>query len=195
MSLGQVLHLLLAAVLLLQRVQSANFDIILDERGLLSDCSPEDDAGNLRMHEFLDISRLSTEFDEDLETMYFNGDVIVRRDLAALQEPVKLQLAVYRRQRSAWQPTLVSIKRDDFCKSMHNPFEFWYIYIATRLTAAERECPPKLGHVYQLRNISNRMYIGNIPDFDIDGDLKCVVHFTQGPYKTCMSIYLTVYKH
>ncbi|KAH8276735.1 hypothetical protein KR044_002705, partial [Drosophila immigrans] len=172
-------------------LQSTNYDIVLDDKSLVMPCSKEDDRGsNMAISDILDVSNLKLILDEDIETLYMSADIAMKVQLP--KAPIKLEVDVFRWQRSQWVPTIIALKRDDFCKTLADPFEIWHIYVVTQIPKDQRVCPPKQGHVYHMRNITNRMVVKNLPRFDIEGDLKSVLHFSVGHMKICALAFVQI---
>lgn len=48
-------------------------------------------------------------------------------------------------------------------------------------------------HVYRLANVSNHVFVRNMPYANIAGDAKAVVHLTSGDIKTCAVIFFKIY--
>lgn len=169
----------------------------------------------------------------DLETLYFNGDIKVLIDVP--NNPMAMEVDVFRWERSEWIPTTLAMKRDSFCMSLSNPMELWYP-IFLKVPKEEMICPPKKGvssewmdfrrrklrfgktlrhtncilylvtnyleelhllsifqHVYRLANVSNHVFVRNMPYANIAGDAKAVVHLTSGDIKTCAVIFFKIY--
>ncbi|KAM8720597.1 hypothetical protein ACLKA7_006609 [Drosophila subpalustris] len=185
-----VLFALLLSLLLL--AESTDYDIVVDEKMWMSACNSEDDEGNTPISDVMDVSDLSFVLDDDYETLYISGDITVKLERPVT--PIKIEVNVKHWERSQWVPTIISIKRDDFCKSLEDPFEFWYTFIATQIPKEERPCPPDLGQVYSMRNVTNRMRAEKMPNWDVEGELKAVMHFTIGKLKTCVLVYFTITK-
>ncbi|KAH8387659.1 hypothetical protein KR093_008541 [Drosophila rubida] len=171
-------------------LQATNYDIVADDKTLVMPCSKAEDKSNMAISDFLDVSNLQLVLDKDFETLYISLDAAFKVQLP--KAPIQMQVDVLRWERGQWVPTVIALKRDDVCKSLADPFEIWHPYIVTHIPKAQRVCPPKQGHVYRLRNITNRMELKSFPRWDIEGDLKAVLHFTVGHMKACALVFVTV---
>ncbi|XP_062139087.1 uncharacterized protein LOC133847844, partial [Drosophila sulfurigaster albostrigata] len=176
-------------LLSLSLLQSTNYNIVADEKMLVLPCSKEEDRGNAVLSDFVDVTDLQLELDKDLQTFHISCDIKIK---LLPKGPIKMQVDVYRWERGQWSPTVFALKRDDICRSLVDPFEIWHLYIVTQIPKSQRTCPPKLGQVYNLRNITNRMTLKNMPRWDIEGDLKSVVHFTVGSKTICALAFVTI---
>ncbi|XP_016984379.1 LOW QUALITY PROTEIN: uncharacterized protein LOC108048331 [Drosophila rhopaloa] len=181
---------LLCILQLLQGIRSTNYEVIGDEKTLNVQCDAQDAQGDTSIRDILDISGLTFDVADDLETLHFNGDIKVL--VAVPSGPIAMQVDVFRWQRSQWLPTPLSLKRDSLCKSLRNPVEIWFP-IFRQVPRAELICPPKKGHIYTLRNVTNHAFVNNMPHVDIAGDLKAVVRWSAGDLKTCAVFFFKVY--
>ncbi|XP_064555980.1 uncharacterized protein LOC135440631 [Drosophila montana] len=179
----------LLAALLLHGAETADYNVFLDEQLIQESCGSTEGKGNMALSELVE-TRLTTVLDSDYETLYISGDIIVKQALPHV--PIKFEVDVSRWERGQWVPTFVTLKRDDFCKSLKDPFELWHLYYITQIPRQQRTCPPHQGQVYSFTNVSNRMLVENMPRWDIVGNLRAVVHFSAGDMKTCLLIYCTV---
>ncbi|XP_034482959.1 uncharacterized protein LOC117788326 [Drosophila innubila] len=175
---------------LLLPVESTDYDVVVNEKTWSSSCDSEEDEGNTPLSELVNISDLTFVLDKDFETLYISGDITVKLQIP--KTPIEMEVNVKHWERSHWEPTIISLKRDDFCKSMEDPFEVWHTYVVTQIPKDQRTCPPELEHVYSLRNFTNRVRLEKMPHWDVEGDLKAVVHFTVGKLKTCIPVYFTI---
>lgn len=96
----------------------------------------------MEVSELVDLSQLKLQYEDDYETLHLSGKIVLKKEL---QNPIKLHIVVYRWVRDKWTPTDLSLKRDDFCKSLRNPFEPWHLFIISQIPQEELICPPKLG--------------------------------------------------
>ncbi|KAH8366487.1 hypothetical protein KR084_011105, partial [Drosophila pseudotakahashii] len=181
---------LLCIMQLLQGSRSTNYEVIGDEKTMDIVCDAQEDKGNVPLRQILDISGLTFEVADDLETLYYNGDIKVLMDVPS--GPIGMQVDVFRWERNEWMPTPLCLKRDSLCKSLTNPRELWYP-IFRKIPKNEMICPPKKGHIYTLNNVSNHEFVRNMPRMDIAGDLKAVVHLSSGDLKTCAVFFFKVY--
>ncbi|KAH8344880.1 hypothetical protein KR067_009780, partial [Drosophila pandora] len=171
--------------------QSASYEIIADERTLNLVCDDQDNHGNTPLRQIIDISGLHFDVAEDMETIYYNGDIKMMGSLVR-GAPITMEADVYRWERSQWLPTGLSIKRDNLCEAIKNPMEIWHP-ILMKIGINLNNCPPKKGSVFTFRNVSNHAFVRNMPFADIAGDLKAVVHLGNGGKNTCVVVYLKVY--
>ncbi|XP_032295889.1 uncharacterized protein [Drosophila virilis] len=185
--LPHIVYLLTA--LLQHGAETANYNVFLDEQLIQESCDSTDDKGNVALSELVE-THLTTVLDNDYETLYISGDIIIKRALP--RSPIKFEVDVSRWERGQWVPTFVTLKRDNFCKSLKDPFEVWHLYYITQISKQQRTCPPQQGQVYSFTNVSNRMVVRNLPRWDIEGNLKAVLHLSAGNMKTCILIYCTV---
>nr|XP_016924127.1 uncharacterized protein LOC108005378 isoform X1 [Drosophila suzukii] len=173
------------------RVKSTTYEVIGDEKTMDIVCEASEDKGNTPIREILDIGGLSFEVADDLETLFYRGDIKMLMDLPS--GPIGMQVDVFRWERSQWLPTPLSLKRESLCKALINPWELWYP-IFKNIPEIEMICPPGKGHIYTLNNVSNHEFIKNMPHVDIAGDLKAVVHLSAGDLKTCVVLFFKVFK-
>ncbi|XP_017137185.2 uncharacterized protein LOC108152395 [Drosophila miranda] len=169
---------------------SVNYEIIGDEKTMAIECNGMENEGNIQVRQILDISDVHFVIADDLETLYYSGDIKVLMDIP--HTPITLQLDVFRWVRSEWLPIPLSIKRDDFCQALLDPWELWHP-VVREIPKSQLKCPPNKSHVYSLRNISNHLFVNNMQSVDIVGDLKAVVHLSTDQYKTCMVVFVKVY--
>ncbi|XP_017963004.2 uncharacterized protein LOC108655736 [Drosophila navojoa] len=181
----RIVCLLLA--LLPLRAELATYDVFLDEDIFQESCDPREDRGNVALSELLENNLTSVLIDD---TSYITGEFIVKAQLPPGR--IKLEADIRRQERGRWVPTFISIKRDDFCKALFDPFELWHFFIITNVPRSQRICPPKKGHVYTFRNISNRMHLENMPRWNILGNVKVVMHLSVGNLTTCAALHCTV---
>ncbi|XP_017055899.1 uncharacterized protein LOC108097874 [Drosophila ficusphila] len=181
---------LLCGLQLLQGIRSLNYEIIVDEKTLKVQCDPQDDKGNIPFNQIFDVSNLTFDMADDLETLYFNGDVRVLIDLP--KGPITMQADLFRWERGQWLQTPLAQKRNDLCKALNNPLEVWRPFVI-KVPKSQRKCPPNKGHIYTLSNTTNHGFVPHMPRVDIAGDLKAVIHLSTGNIKTCTTVYLTVY--
>ncbi|KAH8280759.1 hypothetical protein KR054_010251 [Drosophila jambulina] len=170
--------------------QGTNFEIIGDEKTMDVYCNAEDDHGDVSFREYVDVSGLTFTVADDLETLLYNGDVKILKDLPP--GPITMEIDVFRWQRSQWLPTLISLKRDNFCKALMNPRELWHSVVKT-IPKEQLKCPPNKGHIYTVTNVSNHLFVKNMPFVDVVGDLKAVAHLGVGEHKTCAVVFFKVY--
>ncbi|XP_022233517.2 uncharacterized protein LOC111081689 [Drosophila obscura] len=182
--------ILLVLILRIGGCTPVNYEIIGDEKTMAIECDGMDNEGDIQVRQILDMSDVRFVIADDLETLYYSGDIKVLMDIP--QSPITLQMDVFRWVRSEWLPTPFSIKRDDFCKALLDPWEFWHP-VVRELPKSQLNCPPNKSHVYSLRNISNHLFVNNMPSVDIAGDLKAVVHLSTDQHKTCMVVFVKVY--
>ncbi|EDV46439.1 uncharacterized protein LOC6550046 [Drosophila erecta] len=181
---------LLCILQTLRGTQGTTYEILGDDTTLNIVCSAAEDRGNTPIRQILDISSVSFDMAADLETLYFNGDIKVLKDVPNI--PIGMQVDIFRRERSEWIPTPLAMKRDNLCQSLSNPMELWYP-IFMKVPKEEFICPPTKGHVYSLANVSNHVFVRNMPRMDIAGDVKAVVHLTSGDMKTCAVLFFKIY--
>ncbi|EDW46204.1 uncharacterized protein LOC6618010 [Drosophila sechellia] len=174
----------------LRGTSSTTYEVLGDDKTLDIVCDASEDRGNTPIRQILDISGLTVDMAADLETLYFNGDIKVLIDVP--NNPMEMEVDVFRWERSEWIPTTLAMKRNNFCKSLSNPMELWYP-IFMKVPKEEMICPPKKGHVYRLANVSNHVFVRNMPRANIAGDAKAVVHLTSGDMKTCAVIFFKIY--
>ncbi|XP_043660242.1 uncharacterized protein LOC122624648 [Drosophila teissieri] len=174
----------------LQGTQSTDYEILGDDSTLHIECSAAEDRGNIQIRQILDISTLTFNVAQDLQTLYFNGDVKVLMDLP--KSPIGLQVDLFRWERSEWIPTPLALKRHNLCQALSNPLEVWYP-IFMKIPKKEKVCPPIKGHVYSLVNVSNHGIVRNMPRMDVAGDVKALVHLTSGKLKTCAALFFKIY--
>ncbi|KAH8391575.1 hypothetical protein KR200_005646, partial [Drosophila serrata] len=167
-----------------------NFEVIGDEKTMDIYCSAEEDQGDISFREYVDVSGLTFDVADDLETLFYNGDIKMLLDVP--QGPITMQVDVFRWERSQWLPTPLSLKRDDFCQSLLSPYELWHP-IVRNIPKEKLKCPPTKGHIYTLTNVSNHLFVKNMPNMDIAGDLKAVVHLSAGGHKTCAVVFVKIY--
>ncbi|KAH8336184.1 hypothetical protein KR074_009932, partial [Drosophila pseudoananassae] len=172
--------------------QSTSYEIIGDERTMNFICDDQDNHGNVPLGKILDPSGVHFEVADDMETLYYTGDVKMLDNL--VRGPITMEADLYRWERSQWLPTGVSLRRDNFCEALKNPRELWFPLLK-KMGINVNFCPPKKGTSYTLTNVSNHVFVQNMPFADVAGDLKAVVHFGNGGRKTCLVIYLKVYTH
>lgn len=122
--------------------QSTNYEVIGVEKMFGSRCEGEDNTGNVDFNELVDLSQLNMVYDDDYETVHLSGKIVLKKELPAR---IKMHIEIYRWVRDKWVPTAVSLKRDDFCKSLKNPFEPWHFYVISQIPQEQLVCPPKLG--------------------------------------------------
>jgi len=113
-------------------------------------CEASEDKGNTPIREILDIGGLSFEVADDLETLFYRGDIKMLMDLPS--GPIGMQVDVFRWERSQWLPTPLSLKRESLCKALINPWELWYP-IFKNIPEIEMICPPGKG-------VSKCTYVG-----------------------------------
>ncbi|KAH8256707.1 hypothetical protein KR038_004686, partial [Drosophila bunnanda] len=169
---------------------ATNFEIIGDEKTMDIFCNGEEDLGDISIREFVDVSGLTFDVADDLETLFYNGDIKILMDVP--QGPITMEIDVFRWERSQWLPTPLSIKRNNFCQALLNPYELWHP-VVRKIRKDQLTCPPKKGHIYTLTNVSNHLFVKNMPHVDITGDLKAVVHLSVGGHKTCGVVFFKVY--
>lgn len=122
--------------------QSATYEVIGNEKMFVTRCEGEDNKGNVEVSELVDLSQLKLQYEDDYETLHLSGKIVLKKEL---QNPIKLHIVIYRWVRDKWAPTDISLKRDDFCKSLRNPFEPWHLFLISQIPQEELICPPKLG--------------------------------------------------
>ncbi|KAH8398033.1 hypothetical protein KR222_010557, partial [Zaprionus bogoriensis] len=171
-------------------VKSVNYVVTVDERMFGARCEDGDNKGTTDIDDLVDVSQLKVLYDDDFETVHASGNVIIKRDLP--KEPIKMEIKVYKWNRRGWEETALLLKRNNFCKSLRDPFEAWYSYIMIHIPREQRICPPEQGHTYTLYNLTNRVFVRNVPRFDIEGDLKIVMNFAAGDLKTCLLLFATI---
>lgn len=120
--------------------QSVNYEVIGNEMLLLTTCEGEEN--NMDISELVDFSQLNFVFEEDYETIHASGKIVMKVDLPPL---ISVHIEIYRMTRDEWVTTPISLRRDDFCKSLKNPFEPWHFFIVSQIPKEERICPPKAG--------------------------------------------------
>lgn len=113
-----------------------------NEKMLTTTCEGEDNKDNVEISELVDFSQLNFVFEDDYETIHASGKIVVKKDLPPL---ISMHIEIYRWTRDEWVLTPISLKRDDFCKSLRNPFEPWHLFIVNQIPKEERICPPKAG--------------------------------------------------
>ncbi|KAH8373245.1 hypothetical protein KR009_008459, partial [Drosophila setifemur] len=170
--------------------QGTNYEVIGDERTMNLVCDDHDNQGNLPLRQMLDISDLHFDIAEDMETLYYSGNIKVLTDVP--RGPITMDLDLFRWERSQWLPLSVSMKRNNFCLALKDPREIWFP-IVNNIPKNQRQCPPKKGHIFTLTNFTNHIFVNNMPNVDIVGDLKAVVHIGAGGQKTCAVVYFKVY--
>ncbi|XP_023178690.2 uncharacterized protein LOC111604746 [Drosophila hydei] len=126
--------------LLTLRAESASYEVFLDERIFQESCDSKEDKGNVPLSELLDNHLTSVLVDD---TSYMSGDLIVKAQLPPGH--IRFEADISRRERGRWVQTFVSLKRDNFCKSLFDPFELWHLYIITQIPRQQRICPPQKG--------------------------------------------------
>ncbi|XP_016962520.3 uncharacterized protein LOC108032960 [Drosophila biarmipes] len=181
---------MLCILQLLQGSRSTTYEVIGDEKTMDIICDAEEDKGNIPIRQVLDVSGLTFEVADDLETLYYNGDIKVLMDVPS--GSIGMEVDVFRWERSQWLPTPLALKRDSLCNTLTNPRELWYP-LFKNIPKEELICPPGKGHVYTLSNVSNHEFVRNMPLADIAGDLKAVVHLSSGDLKTCVVFFFKVY--
>ncbi|EDX02546.1 uncharacterized protein LOC6525603 [Drosophila yakuba] len=174
----------------LQGTQGMNYEVLGDDTTLNIKCNAAEDRGNTPMQQIIDISNLTFNMAKDLETLYFNGDIRVLMDLP--NRPIVLQVDVFRWERSEWIPTPLALKRNNLCHALFDPLELWHL-VFMKVPKKEKVCPPTKGHVYSLVNVSNHVFLRNLPRMDVAGDVKALVHLTSGDIKTCAALYFKIY--
>lgn len=105
-------------------------------------CEDQDNRGNVPLRQIFDISGLHFDVADDLETLYYNGDIKMMGSL--VQGPITMEADVYRWERSQWLPTGLSMKRDNLCEALKNPIEIWYP-VLKKIGMNINACPPKKG--------------------------------------------------
>ncbi|XP_068141472.1 uncharacterized protein [Drosophila tropicalis] len=190
LSLSRVFSVSLGLILGLASIVCTKYEIIGDEKSLLATCDPSEDMGNLAMKDIVDLSDLSFTLAEDMETVYVSGDIKVLLHIP--NAPIKMEVDVFRLERGRWMPTIISIKRDSLCESLRDPREFWHFYLM-QISKGHLKCPPDQGDIYTLNNLTNHIVVKNLPRWDIEGDLKALVHFSIDQHKTCVAVYSKVY--
>lgn len=120
--------------------QLATYDVFLDENIFQESCDPNEDRGNVALSDLLENNLTSVMVDD---TSYITGEVVVKVQLPPGR--IRLEADIRRQERGRWVHTFISIKRDDFCKSLFDPFELWHIFIITNIPRSQRICPPKKG--------------------------------------------------
>ncbi|XP_052855865.1 uncharacterized protein LOC128264449 [Drosophila gunungcola] len=181
---------LLCIMQLLQRSWSTNYELIVDEKTMDIHCDAEEDQGNTPISQILDISNITFKVADDLETLFFSGDIKVL--IKVPSGPIAMQVDMFRWKRSQWLPTPLSLKRDSLCRALSNPTEIWYP-VYRKVPKDQMICPPKKGHIYTLNNVSNHAFVNNMPRLDIAGDLKAVFQLSSGNLKTCAAVFFKVY--
>ncbi|EDW86511.2 uncharacterized protein Dwil_GK14631 [Drosophila willistoni] len=189
--LSRVFFVSLGLIIGLASIGCTVYEIIGDEKSLLATCDPSEDMGNLAMNDIVDLSDLSFTLDEDMETVYVSGDVKVLLDIPH-NAPIKMEVEVFRLERGTWMPTIITIKRNNLCESLKDPREFWHVYLM-QISKGQIKCPPDQGDIYTLNNLTNHLIIKNLPRWDIEGDLKAIVHFSIDKHKSCTAVYSKVY--
>lgn len=134
--------------------QCTNYEVLGNEKMLMTRCEGEDNRGNVELSELVDFSQLSFVFEDDYETIHVSGKIVVKKDLAP---PIKVHIEIYRWTRDEWVPTAVSLKRDDFCRALVNPFEPWHLFLVNQIPKEERICPPEAGVSWD--QVKNRVFI------------------------------------
>nr|XP_017024990.1 uncharacterized protein LOC108076586 [Drosophila kikkawai] len=180
----------LCILALLAVSQSTNFEIFCDEKTMDIFCNAEEDQGDISFREFVDVSGLTFDVADDLETLFYNGNIKMLMDVP--QGAITMEIDVFRWERSQWLPTPLSMKRDNFCQALVNPHELWHPIVKS-IPKKQLKCPPTKGHIYTLTNVSNHLFVKNMPYVDITGDLKAVVHLGVGGHKTCAVVFFKVY--
>ncbi|XP_020802165.1 uncharacterized protein LOC110179115 isoform X2 [Drosophila serrata] len=69
--------------------QGTNFEVIGDEKTMDIYCSAEEDQGDISFREFVDVSGLTFDVADDLETLFYNGDIKMLMDVP--QGPITMQ--------------------------------------------------------------------------------------------------------
>ncbi|EDV92145.1 uncharacterized protein LOC6565721 [Drosophila grimshawi] len=183
------LPLLLLLLMPLRGANSATYGVTFDER-IFQSCSRNEDKGNVPISDLVDTSEVTIVLENDYETFHFSGDIIIKKQLPNV--PIKVHVEIYHLDRGEWVPTVAALKRDDFCKSLKDRIEPWHLYYISQIPKDQRTCPPHIGQVYKLRNVTNRMTVKHMPYWNVDGDLKAVMHFSAGDIKICAVMYFTV---
>uniref|UniRef100_A0A1I8Q860 MD-2-related lipid-recognition domain-containing protein n=1 Tax=Stomoxys calcitrans TaxID=35570 RepID=A0A1I8Q860_STOCA len=107
---------------------------------------------------------------------------------------LQFKAEIYKWQRGSWVNTIFSLYRPDLCASLFKPTEIWYSFIV-QLPKEDRKCPPEKGHVYYLKNLSNRMEVYNLRIAgDYSGKYKSIMHYTFDNTTLCVSFEFNAWK-
>ncbi|XP_037938346.1 uncharacterized protein LOC119675246 [Teleopsis dalmanni] len=167
------------------QINATDYEIIGDDSCFFTRCSKEDNKGNVDIMTILDVSNLKHEYSDDLETVRTNGKIMVKGNMPK-NVPIRVELELLRWQHGQWVETSISIRRNDFCKSVFDPTEIWYDYM-NNLAKNDRDCPPKKGKAYLLKNVLNRVIVKNVPMAAFPGQYKAIMHLISGNFSTCIS--------
>uniref|UniRef100_A0A1I8NX48 MD-2-related lipid-recognition domain-containing protein n=1 Tax=Stomoxys calcitrans TaxID=35570 RepID=A0A1I8NX48_STOCA len=174
-----------------QCLQAADYAIIGDDQTFFQACDAHDDGGTTNLKELVEFNMIN-EYADDMETIITNGNVTILVDIDP-QVPISLEVEIYKWERGTWVDSIFSIRRPNFCATAFSPKEFWYPFIK-QFPEENRVCPPKKGHVYQFKDIKNRMDFFNVTmSHDYSGKYKAIIYFIVDQYSLCLSSVVDVW--
>ncbi|ALC41547.1 CheB38a [Drosophila busckii] len=125
------LWLLLSSSLLAQ-VLAADYEMILEDSDVFEDCT-DAPPGAVNIHGLMDLSDI---------TMHLDGYKVRVEGTARTNwniqpgDRIAGGITIMKFNRGLWEPTLLNIATQDFCKMMYNPNEYWYKYWTRFVTNA-----------------------------------------------------------
>ncbi|XP_017837798.1 uncharacterized protein LOC108596493 [Drosophila busckii] len=166
------LWLLLSSSLLAQ-VLAADYEMILEDSDVFEDCT-DAPPGAVNIHGLMDLSDI---------TMHLDGYKVRVEGTARTNwniqpgDRIAGGITIMKFNRGLWEPTLLNIATQDFCKMMYNPNEYWYKYwtrFVTNAADVKDKCLSNPGTIMEHEPFDLEMRLYNMRGPILQGRYKLV---------------------